>query len=165
MVSAPPEPAADNGYLSPHTELLRRSFRQWTGGELLDAEFTPLEAARALYHAPFVVLSHDPAPDPRFTYANLAAQARFEMPWHEIVGLPSRLSAEPLAREARARLLEAVARQGYIDHYSGVRIARSGRRFMIEDATVWNLTDVDGRLLGQAAMFSKCRDVEASAGA
>jgi hypothetical protein len=154
-----PEPAPENGYLLPHAALLIRSYRLWTGRELLDAGLSPHEAARALYQAPFVVLSHDSAPDPRFTYANLAAQTRFEMPWREIVGLPSRLSAEPLAQQARAHLLEQVASQGFIDSYSGIRIAKSGRRFMIRNATVWNLTDSNGQLQGQAAMFSECQDI------
>ena len=152
-----PEPAPDNDYLPEHAGLLLRSYRLRTGRELADPRLSPRDAAHFLYHADFVVLSHDSALDPLFTYANLAAQARFEMPWREIVGLPSRLSAEPLARQARAQLLETVAKQGYIDSYSGVRIARSGRRFMIENATVWNLGD--GEYQGQAAMFSQCRDV------
>jgi len=54
-----------------------------------------------------------------------------------------------------------VARQGYIDDYSGVRIAKSGRRFLIERATVWNLGEVEYQ--GQAATFSACRDLHASA--
>lgn len=156
-----PEPALDNDYLPPHAALLISSYRKWTGKALLDSGLPPREAARALYHAPFVVLSHDNTADPRFTYANLAAQARFEMAWREIVGLPSRLSAEPLAQPARARLLETVAAQGYIDSYSGVRIAKSGRRFMIRNATVWNLTDADGQFHGQAAMFSEYQDIAA----
>jgi hypothetical protein len=152
-----PEPAPDNDYLSAHADLLLRSYRLRTGRHLLDPGLPPRDVARALYHAEFVVLSHDTATDPLFTYANLAAQARFEMPWRDIVGMPSRLSAEPMAREARARLLETVARQGYIDDYSGVRIARSGRRFLIDHATVWNLGDGDYQ--GQAATFSQCREL------
>ena len=159
------EPAPENDYLLAHAALLIRSYRQWTGRELLAAGLSPREAARALYHAPFVVLSHDSAPDPRFTYANLAAQARFEMTWREIVGLPSRLSAEPLAQDARARLLDQVAAQGFIDSYSGIRIAKSGRRFTIRNATVWNLCDSDGQLRGQAATFSECQDIREPANA
>ncbi|HCB13671.1 MAG TPA: hypothetical protein DEP36_08925 [Gammaproteobacteria bacterium] len=34
-----------------------------------------------------------------------------------------------------------------------MRIARTGRRFMIERATVWNLTDAAGQRCGQAATF------------
>ena len=154
-----PEPAPDNDYLPAHADLLIRSYRRLTGRDLVDPGLSPRAAARFLYHAEFVVLSHDTAPDPLFTYANLAAQARFEMPWREIVGMPSRLSAEPLARQARAQLLETVGRQGYIDSYCGVRIARSGRRFLIENATVWNLGDETGGHQGQAAMFSECRDL------
>jgi len=156
----PPEPASDNDFLAEHAALLIRSYRLHTRRDLLDPGLTPREAARALYHARFVVLSHDTAADPLFTYANLAAQARFDLPWREIVGMPSRYSAEPLAWEARARLLETVARQGYIDDYSGVRIAKSGRRFLIERATVWNLGEDDYQ--GQAATFSACRDLDGS---
>lgn len=156
-----PEPAPANDYLVAHATLLIRSYRLRTGVDLLDAGRSPRDAAASLYHAPFVVLSHDTAADPLFTYANLAAQARFEMAWSEIVGLPSRYSAEPLAREARARFLAQVAAQGYVDDYSGVRITRSGRRFLIENATVWNLTAANGELLGQAAMFHGGKDIAA----
>ena len=50
------------------------------------------------------VLAHNADPDPRFIYANKAAQACFEYGWDEIVSLPSRLSAEPVDREERQRL-------------------------------------------------------------
>jgi hypothetical protein len=68
--------------------------------------------------------------------------------------LPSRFSAEAPVREERARLLARVSRDGYIDDYSGVRIASSGRRFRIEQATVWNLVDADRSIHGQAATFA-----------
>lgn len=149
-----PEPAIDNDWLAQHADLLLRSYRHWTGRDLVDAGLDRVAAARALYHAPFVVLSHDTAADPLFTYANLSAQRLFERAWREIVGLPSRFSAEPLAREERARLLEQVARQGYTDKYSGVRVSASGRRFLVRQATVWNLIAPDGTPCGQAATFS-----------
>lgn len=145
----PPEPAQENAYWPAHARLLLDSYRHWTNRELLSGDAT----ARTLYYAPFAVLSHDTAPDPCFTYANLVAQAMFEMPWSEIIGLPSRYSAETPVQAERARLLERVAAQGYIDDYSGVRIARSGKRFLIQQATVWNLVDSQGTRLGQAACF------------
>lgn len=147
-----PEPGPENGYLAGHARLLCNSHRLLTGRPLLTAEAA--ELGRALYLAPFAVLSHDAGADPCFTYANRAAQALFEMSWSEIVGLPSRLSAEPPARDERQRLLERVAAQGYVDDYSGVRIRKSGRRFRIERATVWNLVDACGHRLGQAAAFA-----------
>jgi hypothetical protein len=58
-------------------------------------------------------------------------------------------------QEERERLLATVARQGYSDNYRGIRIARSGRRFWIENAIVWNLLDAQNRYCGQAAMFDR----------
>jgi hypothetical protein len=113
------------------------------------------EAARWVYEAPLAVLSHGDGPDPRFTYANRTALGLFEAGWEELLAMPSRLSAEPLAREERARLLAAVAERGFIDDYAGVRISRRGRRFRIERATVWTVRGPAGRAVGQAAMFSR----------
>jgi PAS domain S-box-containing protein len=107
--------------------------------------------------APFAVLAHDGAADPRFVYANRAAQACFGYAWEEIVGLPSRLSAEAPERAERQRLLDAVARAGFSRDYRGVRVAKGGRRFWIEQAVVWQL-DRDGAVVGQAATFSAWRD-------
>lgn len=148
------EPQESNDFLDALARRLVESHWRLTGRALL-AEGAGGEVGRALYFAPFVVLAHDAADDPRFIYANLAAQALFELPWPEIVGMPSRLSAEPVAREERQRLLERVGRDGYIDDYSGVRVAKSGRRFMIRRATVWNLLDADGNKTGQAATFAE----------
>jgi len=151
-----PPPGPENKYLSEHAALLRRSFRALTGGrELIAPEATEAETARALYHAPFVVLSHDSAPDPIFNYGNRLALDLFELTWDELTAMPSRLTAEAPDREARARLLAEVDRRGFIDDYSGVRISRQGRRFRIARATVWNLTDVQGRPCGQAATFAE----------
>jgi hypothetical protein len=67
--------------------------------------------------------------------------------------MPSRLSAEADGREKRQAFMDGVLRQGYVSGYRGVRIAKSGRRFWIEDTTVWNLLDRDGTLQGQAALI------------
>ncbi len=107
----------------------------------------------ALWNAPRAIVAHGTEADPVFFYGNRLALQLFEMSFDEFVRLPSRLSAEPLAREERALLLDRVTRQGYVDGYSGMRIARSGKRFMIADGTVWNLVDEQGRLRGQAAVF------------
>lgn len=154
------EPDARNDFHADHVAMLLDSLRRLTGRELIAAAATPAETARRLYLAPFVVLSHDTEADPRFTYANRCAQTLFDMPWSDIVGLPSRYSAEPLARVERQRLLDQVARQGYIDDYSGIRIARNGRRFSVDRAIVWNLVDADGQRLGQAASFDRWRDLD-----
>jgi hypothetical protein len=109
--------------------------------------------------APFVVLAHNTEPDPRFVYSNKAAQACFEYSWDELAGLPSRLSAEAPNRTERQRLLDEVSRNGFTTGYRGQRIAKSGRRFWIEDGIVWQLIDADGTVRGQAATFSSWTDL------
>lgn len=51
----------------------------------------------------------------------------------------------------------AVAAQGYIDDYKGVRVSSTGKRFMIKQCIVWEVIDADGVRRGQAATFA---DVE-----
>ena len=106
-----------------------------------------------------VVLAHSTAADPIFVYANRTAQSCFEYGWDEFTTIPSRLSAEAPNRDERQRLLDAVAHNGFIDNYRGLRIAKSGRRFWIEDGIVWELRDENGKRCGQAALFTSWTDV------
>lgn len=147
------EPCADNQFQAAHARLIVLSYARVTGRELLQSDPADAAFGRDLYHAPFVVLAHDRAQDPVFFYANLAAQGLFKFPWADFVALPSRLSAEPMVRDERQGLLERVHKHGFVDDYSGVRIARDGTRFDIKAAVVWNLTDARGALCGQAAAF------------
>lgn len=153
-------PSPANIYRVEHAERLRRAFHALAGRHLLDPALSPEAAAEALFHAPFIVLSHDAAPDPILTYGNLTALKLFALTWEELTKMPSRLTAEAPNRAERAWLLAEVTARGFIDDYSGVRIARTGQRFLIEQATVWNLTDAEGRPCGQAATFREWRRME-----
>ncbi len=145
-------------------DLLADNYRRLLGEAppLLEGRTGPWsDAPRWLYEdAPACVLAHNTAQDPRFIYANRSAQNLFEYSWNELVELPSRLSAEDPNREERQRLLDAVARDGFAAGYSGLRISKSGRRFRIEDALLWELRDPRGNLHGVAATFDRCRFVE-----
>ncbi|HZF46921.1 MAG TPA: MEKHLA domain-containing protein [Sphingomonadaceae bacterium] len=131
-------------------ERIAASYRQLTGKALV-----PREAAveAALWNLDAVVVAHGTQADPIFFYANRAALTLFEFSAEEFIRLPSRLSAKPLARDERARMLAKVSEHGFIDDYAGVRTARSGACFRIEQATVWNLFDPNGAPAGQAASF------------
>jgi hypothetical protein len=76
------------------------------------------------------------------------------MDWDQFTKTPSRLTAEPANRDERARMLKQAQTHGYISDYRGIRISRSGKRFLVERATVWTIQKPDGTLLGQAATFS-----------
>ncbi|WP_077966812.1 MEKHLA domain-containing protein [Ensifer adhaerens] len=135
--------------------LMVTSFRQVTGRDLVDH---PIDSRWLYESAPFALLAHDRSEDPRFFYANRTAQACFGYDWREFVGMPSRLSAEAPDRAERQCLLDGVAAKGFIANYRGLRIAKSGRRFWIEGATVWQLTRANGEHAGQAAMFHSWKD-------
>jgi hypothetical protein len=138
------------------TQIIARSLKHWTERDLLVGAETGVPAAalaEKVFHAPFVLVSHGTEADPILNYGNAAALTLWEMSWAELTRTPSRLTAEVPNREERAGLLAAVTARGFIDDYSGVRISKSGRRFRIGQATVWNLILSDGKLCGQAAMF------------
>ena len=132
---------------------LAASHARLTGRSVASGAEADLEAA--LWACPAAILAHGTQDDPIFFYGNAAALAAFEMDFTAFTALPSRLSAEPAGREARAALLDRVRAEGIITDYTGERIAASGRRFRIEGASVWNIIAEDGAYLGQAAMFER----------
>ena len=139
--------------------LLTDSHHRLIGAPLVNQGMAPTDAARWLYEdAPFCVVAHNTAADPQFIYANQAAQRCFEYTWEEMTALRSRLSAEHPNREERDRLLESVRTHGFASGYRGLRIAKSGRRFWIENVTVWNLVDRQGVYHGQAATYRQWQD-------
>lgn len=137
--------------------LLADSYRRLVGIE--PPFLIPGADAHWLYaEAPACVLAHSTDPDPHFIYANRTAQTLFEYDWDEFMTLPSRLSAEAPEREERQRLLDCVARDGFATGHSGIRVAKSGRRFWIEDCTLWQLRAKDATLHGVAAWFAHWYD-------
>ena len=138
-----------------HAEILLNSYRHWVGQELLERSGTTLDQARRLFEAPFVVVSHATQADPILNYGNQTALRLWEMPIESFLQTPSRLTAEPVHRDERSRLMARTTRDGFVDDYSGIRISSTGRRFFIARATVWNLLDPTGQYVGQAATFSE----------
>jgi hypothetical protein len=142
-----------------HVQLLLDSFARLLGRELISRDGSPTEQAARLFQAPFVVVSHGTEADPVLNYGNATALALWEMTWDELTRTPSRLTAEPVHRDERARLLTRTREHGFVDDYSGIRISKTGRRFQIEQAIVWNLTDEHATHRGQAATFDRWTDL------
>jgi hypothetical protein len=144
----------DEQFISNHCNILNRCFEQFfkkplcefRGGKPLFIDFDQTKR---------VIVSHGLENDPIFNYANKTALDLFEMNWSEFTSMPSRYSAEKLEREERDILLKEVSEKGYSSKYSGVRRSKSGRRFMINEAKVWNLIDLKGNFYGQAATFDR----------
>lgn len=139
-------------FLARHSQLLMTSYQHWTGDSLIE---DTKDVIQGLMNSSFAIASHQAGDDPKFNYANHQALALFNMMPEEMLGLPSRYSAEPMLREARAEFLDQVAMHGFIENYTGIRIAKDGSRFLIEQATVWNVVDVEFPLnvLGQAVII------------
>jgi len=136
------------------TQYVLDSYARLVKQELIPRVGSPLEQAECLFKSSFVVASHELQDDPILNYGNQTALDLWEMDWEQFTQTPSRLTAEPVNREERARMLEQARTHGYISDYRGVRISQSGKRFLVERATVWNLHKPDGTPLGQAATFS-----------
>ena len=120
----------------------------------VDAGRSPLQAAQELFVAATVVLAHDGDADPYLIYANRSALLLWRRPWSAMVGLPSRLTAEPAERQSRALALERARHRQALTGYAGIRVDSGGRRFRIEKARLWTLPDGGGQPGGQAAAFA-----------
>ena len=154
---APPPPPWLSGAATATAGRLQAGHRLAFGRPLLagvHAGASPVQAAQELFVAATVVLAHDGSVDPRLIYANRAALLLWRRPWGAMVGLPSRLTAEPAERQSRAVALEQARRRQAFTGYAGVRVDSGGRRFRIERARLWTLWDGDGQPCGQAAAFA-----------
>ena len=146
-------PMEENNFQAAHFTLLESSYQKFFHKSLLLENNGNRSFAQTLFEAPFAVVSHGTEADPVFNYANLKALELFGVDWQEFTKMPSRLSAEPVNREERQRLLQQVTEHGYIDDYQGVRISKQGQCFLISHAVVWNLMDKNNIYRGQAACF------------
>lgn len=147
------QPWGKNDWIA-HTQIMLDSYHKFVGSELIARDGDATDQARALFQSEFVVVSHATQDDPILNYGNRTALDLWQMDIPTLLRTPSRMTAEPVHRDERARLLERTSRDGFVDDYRGIRISSTGRRFLIEQATVWNLVDKDGQRVGQAATFS-----------
>ncbi len=145
------------------TQRLLDSYHQWLNHELIARSGTVQEQSHQLFASPFVVVSHGMQDDPILNYGNRAALALWETTFDELTRTPSRLTTEPLGRGERAQMLQRASRHGFIDDYRGIRISKTGKRFLVQGAIVWNVVDFHGRQMGQAATFSQWKFLDSPA--
>jgi hypothetical protein len=133
-----------------HISIIVESYRKHFDDDLIGVQNDP-EITHKVETAPFPILSHTNAPDPIFNYGNQKALEIFEYSWEEFIKLPSRLSAEVGLQDERARVMREVRENGFTANYKGIRVSKSGRRFEILRAAIWNVEDESGIFIGQAA--------------
>lgn len=137
------------------SQIILNSYKQLLKEELMERNEDLLTDAKNLYFANFVVLSHNKEADPIYNYGNEKALNLWEMDWETLIVTPSRYTTEPLSREEREVLLREANLKGYITNYGGIRVSRTGKRYLIKDITLWNLRNEKGEYCGQAATFSQ----------
>ena len=148
-------PACDFDFLVRQTRLVLSSYKHWIGKELWPEDKPDDILVQEVFSAPFVLCSSGTEPDPVLNYGNQKALDLWEMDWSTFTRTPGRHTAEPVEQKERDLFLNAVRNHGYVSNYRGIRISKSGRRFEITQATVWNLVGENGKYAGQAATFSK----------
>ncbi|CAI6002364.1 unnamed protein product [Closterium sp. NIES-64] len=147
--SRPPYMNAD---IIMHSLELIDSYYRATGRPLFDKPVEVAEAAKELWSAPFLVLSHGTEDDPLFNYANESGLRAFESTWGEFTALPSRYSSPDPDSPTRKELLQQ-AEEKPKDLKGLVRVSTKGTKFKIDDGILWTLVATDGERFGQAAVI------------
>ena len=148
------KPWLQHGWIQQSQNILD-SYERLVGYPLIERVGSEADQAESLFSASFVVVSHGTEVDPVLNYANATALRLWKISISTLLETPSRMTAEAMHRDERAELLERTTRDGYVDDYRGIRIATDGQRFLIDRATVWNLSDKSGHYAGQAAAFDQ----------
>lgn len=133
---------------------LVRSYAHFTG-EILVPPGSEAEVAARLFEHPALVLSL--ADGPTYNYANRTAMTAFERDWHQITNMVGDESAEPHLRKERTERLREALLQGCVRNYAGVRISAHGKRFLLEDGTLFAVLDESGATCGVAAVIPRLR--------
>jgi hypothetical protein len=136
-----------------HIKNILVSYLNLTGLSILPQLLNPKSLVQYFDQVNFVLLTHGIESDPILNYGNKKAMELWEMTPEEFLKTPSRKTAEAPLREEREQLLQKVNKFGFINDYHGIRISKSGKRFEIKQATIWNVADDNGNKIGQAAMF------------
>ena len=148
-------PDFKNNFYTHHAKLLCSSYKHWAGKQLITEYQNTKNLIEALFDAPFALVSHGTETESVFNFGNRNALKLFELTWEQFIQLPSRKSADQENQEDRARLMARVNADGYATDCKGVRISSTGKHFLIEGATVWNVIDQNNKYHGQAAMFTQ----------
>ena len=151
-----PPPSSANLWHQDFIVRVVAAFARVTGGNLVDeAGLDPATLGKSVWDGNFALLTHDT--NAILTYGNRFALDLWEMDWQTLVRTPSRLTAPEEDRPARAVIMAAVERDGFTRSYTGRRVSRTGKFFLIENATVFTLIDEKGAGFGTGAFFKSVK--------
>jgi hypothetical protein len=147
-------PGPENDWQAAHVARLADAFARVIGRDLIrDMKLDPARLGRSAWEGRFALLSHRGDGNATLNYANRFALDLWELDWDSLVTTPSAATAPDGDIAERSAMMAAVAKDGFVSGYSGRRISASGKRFRIENATIWRLLDAKGQPFGVAATF------------
>lgn len=153
-------PDVSNGYYQEHVAMLLDNLKRLTGFDLAGTyNISDDELGKRVFEADFYLLSNDASKDAILNYANKKALDLWEMTWEGLTQTPARLTAKLDNRQKRDDAMRRVNENNFIEGYSGVRISKSGKEFLIKDVAIWNLFTKDGKPCGRAAWFKDIENV------
>ena len=136
------------------TQIVLNSYKKLLKKELINRQGSPREQSRQLFYAPFVVFSHGIEKDPIYNYGNQLGLKLWEINWDELIETPSRTNTEISLRQERQILIQETTDREYVTNRQGIRISKTGKKYQINDITIWNLYNNEDKYCGQAATFS-----------
>lgn len=150
-----PPPGADNDWHDAFVRRVLAAFTRVTGRDLMAELGAAAPFGRFFHDGDFALLTHRGDEDATLNYGNARALALWECDWAAFTTMPSRHTAPRERRAARAGMMDQVVTKGFVTGYSGERISRTGRRFLIQDGIVWRLCEADGTPFGVAAFVPR----------
>ena len=151
-------PVHENNYQAAFIRRVIDSFARATGKSLIhQSGIDPEAPGRSAWLGNFALLTHRGDPGATLNYGNAFALRLWEYDWNSFVSTPSAATAPEEASESRDAAMKKVALDNFVSGYSGARISRTGRRFLIQDVTIWRLMDDAGGSFGVGAFFRRYR--------
>ncbi|MEY4965496.1 MAG: hypothetical protein RL274_1079 [Pseudomonadota bacterium] len=146
-------PGEENNFQNAYIERVLASYFRITGNmPIVDGP-----AGQSVWSGDFALLTHRGGPEARLNYGNRFALDLWECNWDQFTATPSNATAPEEGRAAREEMMQRVMQNGFVTGYSGHRVTRTGRLFLIEDVTIWRLLDESGISFGVGAFFRQYR--------
>ncbi len=143
-------PGEENDFHDAFVQKVLASHVCVTGRPLL-----PDLSGRDVWSGDFALLTHRGDPRAMLNYGNHFALDLWECDWDQFTATPSSATAPEEGRAAREAMMQQVIQNGFVTGYSGRRISRTGRLFLIQDVTIWRLLEESGESFGVAAFFRR----------
>ncbi|MES2473406.1 MAG: MEKHLA domain-containing protein [Pseudomonadota bacterium] len=143
-------PGEENDFQHAFVQKVLASHARVTGRPLL-----PGLGGHEVWSGNFALLTHRGDPQAMLNYGNKRALDLWECDWNQFIATPSSATAPAEGRAARETMMQQVIQNGFVTGYSGQRISRTGRPFLIQDVTIWRLMEENGEGSGVAAFFRR----------